>query len=377
MQRTSGRARILIVDDEPGMLRAAERVLADEHEVVTAGLPSRALAQAVERPPDLVVCDIRMPEMDGFELVTALRRTCPDLDVIFMTGSHTDPDEHLVRAIRGQAFYFIQKPFDRRVLAALVSRCLELRALRQAERAHTRRLEQELAEARVFQRAMLGPGEARLGPVRVEARCDACSELGGDLYDATLTHEGRVAFVVADVRGHGASAALLTAVVKSAFHASAGEGFDPRKVADRLAESIGPFGDDRFITAFIGRLDVGAGVLEYVGAGHPPALLWGAQEPARPIESADPILSSAFPRGSWAVHRTTLPRGFRLLVYTDGLPEAVGERQGDSAFLAGAVREAPEGGAALIEALRRRVAAALGGRPQSDDITVLTLSAED
>lgn len=377
MVRAGRKARLLIVDDEPGMLRVAERVLADEHEVMTASRPTQALALAAQAPPDLVLCDIRMPEMDGFALVEALRSAHRDLDVIFMTGSHTDPDEHLLRAIRGQAFYFIEKPFDRRVLGALVSRCLELRALRRAERSHTARLEQELGEARVFQRAMLGPGEARLGGLRIEARCDACSELGGDLYDAALSHDGRVAFIVADVRGHGASAALLTAVVKSAFHASAGDGFDPRRVADRLAESIGPFGDDRFVTAFIGRADVRAGVLEYVGAGHPPALLWGVEEAAVALDSHDPILSSAFEAGSWGTRRVGLPRGMRLLAYTDGLPEAMGVRQGETGPMMEAIRAAPEGGVRLIEGLRERVAGALGGRPRSDDITMLTMGTEE
>src|SRR5688572_21108221 len=121
------RGRVLIVDDEPGMLRAAERVLASSHEVMTATRPSEAMALAAEFRPELAVCDIRMPEMDGFELAEALRAADPGIDVIFMTGSSTEPDAALVRAIRSQAFYFIQKPFDREVLLTLVDRCLELR----------------------------------------------------------------------------------------------------------------------------------------------------------------------------------------------------------------------------------------------------------
>src|SRR5262245_54927563 len=109
----ANRARVLVVDDEPGLLRAAERVLAGRYEVACAGLPGEALAMAESFAPDLVVCDIRMPQMDGFALVDALRARRSDIDAIFMTGSHSDPDAQLVRSMRERAFYFIQKPFDR------------------------------------------------------------------------------------------------------------------------------------------------------------------------------------------------------------------------------------------------------------------------
>jgi DNA-binding NtrC family response regulator len=149
--------RVLIVDDEPGILRAAERILSPAYQVMTASRPSEAMDLVAACEPDLVICDIRMPEMDGFALVKLIRARRPEIDAIFMTGSHTEPDAHLVRAIRSDAFYFIQKPFDRLVLTTLVERCLELRRLRSAQRNHTARLERELAEAALFQRTMLGP----------------------------------------------------------------------------------------------------------------------------------------------------------------------------------------------------------------------------
>ena len=98
--------------------------------------------------PDLVILDIRMPELDGFELMARLKADQPDVDIILMTGSLDDLDQKLIRAIRGRAFYFIQKPFDREVLQTLVERCLELRWRREENRRHVHRLEQELGEAR-------------------------------------------------------------------------------------------------------------------------------------------------------------------------------------------------------------------------------------
>ena len=95
------RVRILVVDDEPGMLRAIGRVLGAAHHVTVSGSSREALARAAAAPPDLAILDIRMPELDGFELMARLKALHPDIDVILMTGSIDDQDEKLVRAIRG------------------------------------------------------------------------------------------------------------------------------------------------------------------------------------------------------------------------------------------------------------------------------------
>jgi DNA-binding NtrC family response regulator len=122
MKRSS---RILVVDDEPGMVRAVERVLGGLHRVIGSQSSPDAVALAAKFEPDLAIIDIRMPELDGFELMVRLKADHPDVDIILMTGSLDDLDQKLIRAIRGRAFYFIQKPFDREVLQALVDRCLE------------------------------------------------------------------------------------------------------------------------------------------------------------------------------------------------------------------------------------------------------------
>lgn len=151
-------ARILVVDDEPGMLRAVDRVLSQDHHVVGTRLSRDALSMAGEFNPELAIVDIRMPDLDGFELMARLKARFPGLQVILMTGSVDDLDEKLVRAIRSQAFYFIQKPFDREVLRTLVDRCLELRWRREEHRLNLERLESEMAEARAFQQSLLRAG---------------------------------------------------------------------------------------------------------------------------------------------------------------------------------------------------------------------------
>ena len=231
-------ARILVVDDEPGMLRAVERVLGETYHVIGARRAGEALAMAGEFQPQLAIVDIRMPDLDGFELMARLKARLPSLDVILMTGSVDDLDEKLVRAIRSAAFYFIQKPFDREVLKTLVDRCVELRWRREEHRQNLRRLESEMAAAKAFQQSLLPGREAVVNGVALCCRYSPCSGLGGDLYDYAAAGPGRTALLIADVSGHGVSAAMLTGIVKSAFHASHGDGFEPLAVVQRISAGL-------------------------------------------------------------------------------------------------------------------------------------------
>ena len=150
-------ARIMVVDDDPGILHALSRILGRRHKVTCVASGPAALEEAQRLRPDLAIVDIRMPEMTGFEVTRGLKAALRDVDVILMTGNAEEPDDNLIQAIDGGAFYFIQKPFDRRVLLALVNRCLELRRLREERERFLVRVERELEEVRRFQQSLLPP----------------------------------------------------------------------------------------------------------------------------------------------------------------------------------------------------------------------------
>ena len=198
--------RILVVDDEAGMLRSVERVLGKDYSVAGARSPREAIGLAATFIPDLAILDIQMPEMDGFQLMEELQARDPELDVIFMTGSINEIDAKLIKAIRKDAFYFLQKPFDRGVLLSLVERCLELKHLDRSNREHQSRMEKELADARAFQQSLLPPGFGKVEGISVFAHYIPCSELAGDFYDYAAVSGGGVAILIADVSGHGAGA---------------------------------------------------------------------------------------------------------------------------------------------------------------------------
>ncbi len=199
-----------------------------------------------------------------------------------MTGNAEEPDDNLIKAIDEGAFYFIQKPFDRRVLLALVNRCLELRGLREEREGFLRRVERELEEARQFQISLLPPPHFDLGGISIHALYKACTELAGDIYDYVEAGGGAVSLLIADVVGHGTSAAMMTGVVKAAFRASHVDGFEPRAVVERVREGIRDFDASRFVTLCCARLDPRRRELTYVNAGHP--------EPIARTSAAQPVL---------------------------------------------------------------------------------------
>jgi sigma-B regulation protein RsbU (phosphoserine phosphatase) len=366
------RARILVVDDEPGMLRAVDRVLSKDHHVVGTRLSRDALSVASEFHPELAIIDIRMPDLDGFELLAQLKARFPGLDVILMTGSVDDLDDKLVRAIRSAAFYFIQKPFDREVLRTLVERCLELRWRREEHRLNLKRLETEMAEARAFQQSLLPDREKIVNRVAVCCRYTPSSALGGDLYDYAAS-AGRTALLIADVSGHGVSAAMLTGIVKSAFHASHVDGFEPIAVVQRVSMGLAAFSPDRFVTLVAALISPEERQLRYVNAGHPPVALWGRTRQPLWLQSTGPLVSPVLTTSAWEAPVVRIDEGDHLLLYTDGISEALADDDGRAeARFTSVIDRASEGGAPLLDTILADVHHQLAGRPQPDDLTLLT-----
>jgi sigma-B regulation protein RsbU (phosphoserine phosphatase) len=348
------KARILVVDDEPAILRTVERVLGERYLVAGARGAAEALVLFESFDPDLAILDVRMPEIDGFELTARLKAARTDLDVILMTGSINELDARLIRAIREKAFYFIQKPFDREVLHTLVGRCLELRSLERENKRHLARLERELASARAFQQSLLPPETGRAGRIAVAARYAPCEELGGDVFDYAAGGRHRGAVLIADVSGHGVSAAMLTGIVKSAFRAASVEEFDPLEVVQRISSGVRPFGYERFVTVIAARMAGDRTLLEYVNAGHPPALLWGKRREPALLHSTGPMISPAWPNPSWTKQSIPLDADdpAPLHRWGDGDPRRAGPLRDRAAPVGGAARPAGRAGAARRRALR-------------------------
>ena len=124
MTRPSRRtARILVVDDDPGLLRLLTiRLRSQNYLVEPVDGPAKALAAVSRFRPDLVITDLRMPEMDGIGLLRELQRRWPSLNVIMLTAHGTIPDA--VKATQSGAFAFLTKPVEKDQLLEEVRRAL-------------------------------------------------------------------------------------------------------------------------------------------------------------------------------------------------------------------------------------------------------------
>jgi len=140
------RARILVIDDKSSMREMIETVLGLEHDVRTFGNPREALEAFASDTFDLVLTDVRMPELDGLEVLRRVKAVAPDVEVILMTAYGTVAQA--VEAVKAGAFHYILKPFEAEELRVAVSRALEHRALTR----RTRRLEREVEERGGFGR---------------------------------------------------------------------------------------------------------------------------------------------------------------------------------------------------------------------------------
>jgi DNA-binding NtrC family response regulator len=129
---TADRARILIVDDKENMRALLRDILAPRHDVVLAADGTAAVALLESESYEVVLTDVRMPSLDGFELVRLVKERWPLTEVVMMTAFASVPAA--VEAIRRGAYDYIQKPFDPDDVGLVVTRALE----RHRERASAR-----------------------------------------------------------------------------------------------------------------------------------------------------------------------------------------------------------------------------------------------
>ncbi len=127
---SSGAARVVVIDDDPIVLRAVSRILSQAgHAVTAASDPVEGLMAARQPGVDLVVSDIRMPHLDGMTVLRTVKEESPDVEVVLMTAD--GGVDAAVEAVKAGAFHYLMKPFERiEDLTLTVSRALERRALR-------------------------------------------------------------------------------------------------------------------------------------------------------------------------------------------------------------------------------------------------------
>ncbi|MBL8896309.1 MAG: fused response regulator/phosphatase [Planctomycetes bacterium] len=365
-------ALVLLVEDQPAMRETLRRMLEDDVRVLEAKSAEEALERAHGLRVDVAVIDLVLPGEDGFSLLAKMRKRPEQTDVIVITGDAYDADEKLARALRGEAFYFLTKPFERIALRTLVARCLHLRSLQSDLKRRNAELERDFRLAREFQSQLLPPRRQRAGAAHLAALHRPCDDLGGDFFDVRETADGLV-FLVADVVGHGVTAAMLAGMLATTWARAVREGGDLEEIHLRLWEMVQEWDDDRYLTCFLGHVDREFSRLRWIAAGHPPALVLGVQGSAEELAVEAPMISPAFPWLATTPNERPLAAGDRVLVLTDGLPETrntAGELFGWER-VAEAIAAAPAEQA--LERLFEMAEAHRARRPREDDLTALLL----
>ena len=245
-----------------------------------------------------------------------------------------------------------------------------------AEAQRTRAMEQEMAIARDIQLRMLPMASPPDSPAELYAELRSAREVGGDLYDYRW-QDGRLHFCIGDVSGKGVPAALVMALTKTLFRASGAFLEDPSRlmaaVNGLLYEATAP---GIFVSALCGRFDPADGRLVFSNAGHEPPVILSPSGPARFLETAPGLALGILAEFSYPAQETVLQAGEALLLYTDGVTEALNparELFTADRLLAELERRPDEAPEALVGHLMGALARFTAGAPQADDITLMCL----
>ena len=379
---------LLVVDDNESNRFALVRRLGrlGYTEVATAVDGSDALAQLGARDFDLVLLDVMMPGLNGYEVLERIRGDERLRHVPVIMISAVDQVESVVRCIELGAEDYLPKPFNPTLLKARVGASLEKKRLRDELRAHLARMEQELESARQIQLGMVPavfPPPTPEAPIEIHAALRPARQVGGDLYDFFYTDPQTLCLAVGDVSDKGASAALFMARTKTVVRLVAtllpvpdGRRARPHEVVARVNEELcrdNPHA--MFATLFFGMLDVPTGVLAYCNAGHPAPYVIGSGGAAA-LDGARGKPVGIRPSFSYAAAERALMRGECLVLYTDGITEAMDsagelfEERRLEAELGTMVGARPE---EVVGRVVERVRAFVDDAPQSDDIAAMAV----
>ena len=394
-------AKILVVDDKEANVRLIEGMLrvAGYACVHSTTDPNEVCELHRTNQYGLILLDLLMPGMDGFQVMEGLKEIEADgyLPVLVITAQ----PGHKLRALEAGAKDFVSKPFDLAELRARVHNILEVRLLHLEAKNHSKVLEQtvreleasrevirlktieerkkseqELALAQETQGSLLPRLLPQFENFRIHAFNNPTRYVGGDFYDFLQLSSGEWMGVLADVSGKGMPAALLSSMVLGALSMEFRSMSQPQEVLNRvnllLCEKSLP---SQFVTLFLFLLSPdGAG--QFISAGHNPGYLF--RSATGNIESLAP---DAYPLGifdsaSYQSRVFRLDKGDILVVYSDGLTDAKNPHEemfGEARLQEIIQRESPSGSRAVEQRFLKAIEDFTQGMPQTDDITFVVV----
>jgi serine phosphatase RsbU (regulator of sigma subunit) len=343
------------VDDAPENIDLLDGVLNKDYKIKVALNGEKALKIAgSENPPDIILLDIEMPGMDGYEVCRRLKSDAKtqNIPVIFVTSMSEVEDE--TKGFDVGAIDYITKPISPAIVKARVKNHLELKEAREylknqneilelrveertrevlelqrvefELRAAQEKVENELNIAAQIQRSIL-PSDFPAFPEHNEfdlyAMMTPAREVGGDFYDFFFVDDDHLAVIIADVADKGVPAALFTMICRTIFRSIARQRKSPSQVLTETNDLLCEGNDTgMFVTAFLAYYHLSTGRLTYSNGGHNPALLFGPNGDYRELTRKHGPALGVRSGLMYKEDEDTLEHGQILVLYTDGVTEA-------------------------------------------------------
>jgi phosphoserine phosphatase RsbU/P len=336
-------ARVAVIDDTDIVREMLARQLVRMgFTVVQAADGYQGLETIRSTTPELVICDLRMPNLDGLGLLKSVREEFPDLPVIVMSGEGLIQDA--IGALKLGAWDYITKPVEMGALEHAVHKALEKAALIAENRQYRSNLEmlnreleaslrllaEDEAAGRQIQFRMLPRNHLSFGDFQFTRDVVPSTFLSGDFIDAFWIDQGHFGFYLADVSGHGVSSALVTVLLRTYVQRQAasfvrtGDSLvlSPARLLQGLNEEMARDELEKHLTIFYGVIDLRGNALLYANAGHFPwpilcddGLAQVLEQPSVPI--------GMIPGTRYEEHRLSLSPRVCLSVFSDGILEAL------------------------------------------------------
>ena len=374
--------KILVVDDTEANRKLLAWILEDEgHSVIEARDGQQALDMFRQHEPDLVLMDVMMPVMDGFEATQAIKEYLGGryVPIIFLTALSDDASLAKCLSIGGDDF--LSKPINEQVLQAKIkahSRIKELNEQLNRKNQELQRLHQitvrehEIAKA-VFDNSLAA---SRSDSGNIRQYISPATTFNGDLLLVSVSPSGGLYALIADFTGHGLPAAIGAIPLSQTFFDATLQGASVSSISRSLNRALTKFlPDDMFASAAIAELNADGTRLSLWLGGMPDAILIDSQGALKETIGSNHMPlgilgDEEFERDPFTLE---VSRGDCLYLYTDGIPESenpAGEMYGETRLLSHFNSRRPDPFTALIDDVRDFT----GGKSQIDDITLLELT---
>ncbi|MDA8175126.1 MAG: fused response regulator/phosphatase [Nitrospiraceae bacterium] len=395
----SSAGKILVVDDSEDARELLGSILQRAgYDVFFAADGTKSLSAVSLVKPDLVLLDVTMPDLDGYEVCRVMKshRQLADIPVVFLTACSESRDK--VKGLEIGGADYIVKPFDKAEVIARVRNQLKIRSLTAelvrmnldlAEK--QRNIEAELKSASGIQKSLLPVAGVGTYAENLEMawRFLPSQYVGGDIFNVLGLCKDHIGVYMLDVSGHGMPAALLTLSVAQALDPHSGFSVKKETPASSRGETVQLPHDvlalldgaypisrfDRYFTMVYLIMDTAKGVIRYSNAGHWPPVLLSRKNSFKLLEKGGPPIGVGA-AADFEEEELPLQDKDTLVLYTDGLIEqcnSEGETFGEPRFYGLLQANRNKSVSGLLDTVMEELKKFTSGTEIQDDISLLGL----